>query len=353
MKIMLVCRCYPTQRPGGMLFVCQDRARALAAQGHDVLVVTTQAKKGVAVDLHENDRGVKVWHLGDAEWCAYSDAFARGCVRAAQQFEPTILHLDSVDFKREWWPGVKAKAKVVTMHGFGAGAWLTKWNLARIGEKGFDDATLDLTKLAAMAGEAEILRNTFDRVLAISKHEFDLLQDFYGVRRSRLRVVYNPIAEDFFDLPVVPRPGRPAFLCAAISGQGERLFSLAKAAAKKAGIPLRTVSDVPRTAMPAQYDAVSAVIVPTAYAQGFDLTIAEANARGRPAIVSSTGSYHRHADERSIIETDLGDVDDLAYEMSRVVDGDDDREWHVEGAQRHRPDIHADNWLAAIGVDDE
>lgn len=326
-----------------MLFVCQDRAEALAKLGHEVYVLTTGGQPHIRLN------GVTVFHLPCAPQ-VYSSEFAALCVEQCKQLEPDVLHFDSADLQRPWWterPG-NPRVVAVTMHGFSFGGWLTKWNLYRCGL----DPREPTFPAAAIRREAEILRKTFDRVLAISLHEQTMLEDQYGIPQARL--VRNPIADYFFDLPTVLPPDNKRFLCAAISGHGQRGFKLAEQAAKAAGVQLQVVSDCVRSKMPCIIDECQGLLLPTFYAQGYDLTVAEALARRRPVVVSATGSYLREwgtsgwpyhdGFESPVITFPAGDAEALAAILRKpmpVVEEEftDDS---------HRPKFHAKRWLEAL-----
>jgi glycosyltransferase involved in cell wall biosynthesis len=335
MKIVSVSRIYPTHRPGGMGFVAQDRAHALAKAGHEVHILTTGAHRGEADVM---DAFVHVHHL-DCKPLAYSDEFASRCREACESIRPDIIHLDSFDTDRLWWAGRPRGVKkvAITLHGFCWGSALTKWNLYKLGQ-----GPAPQFDFVGMVHERESLMQA-DAVIGISRHEHWMLKDLLGIPHARL--VYNPIAPGFFAKPIVDPPKSPRLLCAAISGHGERLFAVAKKAASKAGIPLDVVSKSPRQLMPGVYDEHSALIVPTAYSQGLDLTVAEAVARGRPVIASATGSYLRESEVSSSVSVaPLGDIDSLARAMSLLTQCN-----HRE-SDKHRPEVHVSNWMSAINV---
>jgi hypothetical protein len=362
MRILSVVKGYPTQRAGGMLHVAQDRAEALAAAGHEVFVATSASPHSAGVGHSgETVNGVHIGYTLGGPVCNYSQEFADHCVDMASTLKPDVIHLDSADFSRIWWsdrPG-NPKKIAITLHGVGFGGWLTKWNQARVAKINPSEVALDENKIRAMLREAEIIRQTFDVVIGISSHERDMLADQYGVFDAKL--VYNPIAPYFFDSKHVPfPPGRPRMLCAAISGHAERMFDVAKAAADRADVELVVAQNLPRRKLVDLYDSCVAVVDPTAYAQGYDLTIAEALARKRWAIVSGTGSYYRESNPFKasdvllypIIRTPLGDVGALAGAMKAVVSRAEHAIYPVPGyeSNRHKPDEHATQWLRAIGV---
>lgn len=332
MRIVSVCRAYPTHRPGGMLFCCQDRAEELARQGHEVHVLTTGGRPDGLVG------GVNVHHL-PCDPMRYTNGFAEACAKFSGMLNPEVIHLDSADFDRPWWKDCCPKARrAVTMHGFTLGGWLTKWNLHRIDI----DGQLDAFPAAQIKREAKLLAG-FDAVLAISTHEQYLLEDCYGL--NNVKLVYNPIAPYFFERGSELEREPKRFICAAISGHGPRLFRLAELAARKAKVSLQVASDCARSGMPMLYDQAVALIVPTAYAQGYDLTIAESLARRRPVMVARTGSYYRESSE--VIQSfPLGDVDAMARMLKAWVKSAP--KVSATAADRHRPGKHAQSWLEAV-----
>lgn len=342
MKIVCVCRGYPTHRPGGMLFVCQDRAEALVRKGLEVHVLTTGLRPNQMLVQEVN--GVVVHHLACTP-TEYTNAFAEGCARLCNELHPDIIHLDSVDFSRPWWrkrPGNPA-CIAVTMHGFETGAFLTHWNMYRCG---CSKQAPEKFPAKQIKEHSDLMEKTFDRVIAISWHEHWMLTDIYGLMDVSL--IYNPIHRDFFARPIAPLPEERKFLCAAISGHTERGFDIAEKAAKLAGIPLEKLSNISRSQMPARLDACTGVVLPTFYSQGFDLTVAEALARGRPVIVTRTGSYWREyqAGLRGIMPVRMADVGAFATAMQydSLLPG----EQIALDAERFHPDRHAEHWLGVM-----
>ena len=339
MKIVSVCRTYPTQRPGGMPHVTQDRARALAAAGHDVTVVTTGLKNGqydTAGRYDMNDEGVRVVHAACPPQ-AYTQLFAERCKWECRDVKPDVLHLDSFDRERPLWVGI-APRTVVTMHGFGVGAMLTAWNrfLGRA-------STAPAPSWAALRDEAEVLQ-TFDRVLAISEHEQWMLSDVYNLQ-DRVRLVPNPIADAFFVEPRLCLPTSTApFVCIGNPGtSGNRDFGRVRDAAKAAGIPLEIVTGVSRDAIPEILDESRGLVLPTLWSQGYDLAVAEALARRRPVIVSGTGSYwHLRAPYIRIVPRACSP--DVLVEALR----EPLPEVPSNAAYTHRSAVHVERWEAAI-----
>lgn len=333
MRIMLVTRVWPTQRPGGMPFVVRDRAVELARQGHEVHVITTaySHKAGVRdidnVCRHED--GVVVHYQGWAPAHEWSEEFADSCREWYEEIRPDILHSESFDRDRIWWAGLPMN---ITMHGFSWGAWLTKWN-----EYLAYGNVLPSFPAADIRKEIMALRNA--NVISVSQWEQRLLRDQCQIKST---LVYNPIAECFFS-PLPATSKRDYFLCAAISQPGVRGFRMAQRAARMAGVRLLTVKDVSREEMPAIYDGARALVLPTAFCQGFDLSVAEARARGVPAIMSATGSYLDEARwwDRLV---PIGDVAAVAHEMMdfRCPDG------ISMAADAHKPDKHVMEWVSAV-----
>lgn len=343
MKIVFVCRAYVTQRPGGMLHVLQDRAEELVRRGHEVHVLTTSlhAKQRVPDQL-EDLHGVAVHHLLSLTQ-VYSDGFNAKCVKTIKALRPDMLHLESIPpGPTAWWLECRdAVAGPVgcTLHGFGLGALLTAWNLYRDGVRG------TFGGFEAMAQQVAQLEN-FDRVIAISAHEQMLLRQYYGIPAVR---VYNPIHPAFFATELTaPEPQAP-FLCAAVSGKAERNFALADAAIRL--IPnaqLHVVQAATREQMPAEYAKCRGVLLPTRYAQGFDLTLAEAAAVGRSALVTDTGSYaHEVATLGYTLVPPTIKVDEFAKIVAEWVPPEP-QQLRTLAAQRFHPAVHCDRWLLAM-----
>lgn len=361
MRIMLVCRVYPTHRPGGMPFVTQDRAEALAKLGHDVHVVTTSIKDA-AVSGQSIGSGSLILNYTVAPTQRWSDEFSRECERIYHKLKPDICHSDSGVSHSQWWAG---KRVCVTMHGFGFGTFLTQWNLWRAGK-----ATEPTCHTSELAKEADALKKAAV-VIGVSKWERRMLRDQYGLKQAKL--VYNPIPQYFFDHSgpgttddkgdwVPEEPVKSYFLCAAISQGETRGFNVCKKAIALANDRLRAlnrpeavlkiVGSIARRDMPAIYDGAYMLLLPTAFAQGFDLCIAEARARGVGAIMSATGSYLDEARDLGHEEgswdrlVDIGDVNSLAHIIENVMRFG--RYGPPPGcADAHRPETHAENWLAA------
>ena len=344
MRIVLSCRVYPTHRPGGMPFVCQDRAEELARMGHDVHVVTTGHPNGNGLDVVKD---VEI-HYAKSPPMVYSDEYAAACERLCRKLSPDVIHLDSFDRARPWWierPG-NPKSVACTMHGFAMGAFLTDLNEERLLRNSIH---CDLSIHRETFDEIKHL-SSFDRVFAISLHEQTLLEDCYSL--TNVKLLYNPIPRYFFDRPIANLPDTRRFLCAAVSGHSTRMFESAKRAADSFGAELIVASDVPRTKMPELYDSATALIVPTLYAQGYDLTVAEALARDRSVILSQTGSYYREcraAGEWPGAMVPCGDERAIAEAMQGCLARPSEIPGGRELALRHHPRRHAERWLEEVG----
>lgn len=338
MKITLVCRTYPTQRPGGMPHVCQDRAEALALAGHTVQVLTT-GHEHMGVVQHD-ELPLVVRHLPCPPQ-GYTDEFALGCAKAVQETQPDVLHFDSFDRERsQWWRELKGPLRVVTMHGFTAGAELTQWNkYLSIGGK---PPTRDHE---GMKEEAQALADA-DLVLAISAHEERLLDDVYNLFGKVVRVP-NPIAPCFFASSPCPVPDEAPWVCIGNPGtSGNRAFHLAAQAAERAGVPFKVVTNVAREQIPGILDESAGLLLPTWWAQGFDLAVAEAAARGRHTVASATGSYYTEAREGAPISLfRRGDVEGMVAAMKLPRSVLFARHWAQD---QHHPKAHARLWAAAV-----
>lgn len=316
-----------------MPFVCQDRAGALARLGHEVHVLTTGHTTRNIAEKETDNLYIRYFDCSSA---VYSKEFFDQSAEYCNKFKPALVHCDSLDVARPWWkdvPGITA----VTLHGFAWGAFLTQWNLFRLGKRDSEPVLMAKDFLKERDAIA-----SFRRVIAISRHEQWMLRDLFGISAS---LVYNPIPDYFFETAPKPLPEHRSFLCASITGHNERLFDLASSAAKKAGVGLVTVRDRRRIDMPSVYDSVSGLVVPTAYAQGYDLTVAEALARGRPVICSATGSYLREAESNpGLVTVPLGDEEELSNSMRSCLPI-----VPLGAADKHKPLYHAERFLEACG----
>lgn len=345
MKLMLVSRVVSQQRSGGMPHVASDRAAALADAGHEVHLVTTS--EGPSAGAIREYRCISLQpnlslHYLPVKAHEWSLDFGTHCRKLAHKLRPDVVHLDSFDRADSWWLSLPDSVSklAVTMHGFGWGAFLTEWNLQRLGKRRGPLAV----DFLALRNEAKSL-SRFSTVIGVSKHEYRMLRDEYGLQQAKL--VYNPIPSFFFTMSKLPNAERTTFLCAAVSQGETRGFEVAKAAAAIAGVELKVVSHTPRHDMPYAYDKSIAIVLPTAFAQGFDLAVCEARARGIPAVMSATGSYLAEArswdklvethDEKSLAKALI-----QMKELAPAVPYDDD------AVIRHQPTEHASAWLNAI-----
>lgn len=328
-----------------MGFVCQDRARALVKLGHEVRVLTTGHQVGA---ITRDDQGVEVCYMACTP-IEYSREYASECAAFCWDYQPDVIHTESFDVKHPWVTherhGCPTARTAVTMHGFCWGAYLTKLNLWMRG------VTKDFPEVdrAGTEREREILKR-YDTVINISLHEQWLMTNLLGISAAKL--VYNPIADYFFENIATLPAGPKKFLCAAVNGRKERGFDIAEAAAKEAGVELIIASKVPRNLMPTVIDSCHGLILPTAYAQGMDLAVGESLIRRRWVYATSTGSYQR--------EAEIGGIYDGAIKLfplngqglsTALVDSPSSDYWLgwcQVATQRHRPDIHAKLWLEAI-----
>jgi glycosyltransferase involved in cell wall biosynthesis len=349
MRICLVTKCYPFDRGGGMLFVTEDRAWSLAEMGHEVHVLTPY-RRGRGVEMYHDQNPVPTWGRDAGGWPAglrvhclpgtsesWSAEFADSCRLFVEQAKPDLLHLDSFDRINPWFvnaPGRPTMRVGVTMHGFGPGAFLTEWNKFRAGNG--PAPHFDANDLRA---EASALSHA-DHVFAVSEHELWMLRDMYGLRQAQQ--VYNPIAPYFFTKPR-KQHDRKGFILAAVSGAGNRGSDVALAAARDAGVELVVVSGRRRPDMVNVYDRIQALVLPTFYSQGFDLTVGEAMARGCPIIASETGSYYYLRWQPYCKLVKLGDVPELVEALKNPPTPPG-----PTAGTLHDPKRHAQKWLTAM-----
>lgn len=344
MKIASVCKVYPTQRSGGMPFVCQDRARQLVKDGHEVHVLTTgrDTHKGELL----NDEGVEAHHM-PCKPGGYSAEFAKHCLTHCKSFSPDILHFDSFNVDHPWWKDITSCPRALTLHGFSWGSYFTRWNTYT--RHGGTPPPLDHEGIAR---ERSAMMD-FDCVIGISVHEHWTLRDPMGLFHAKL--VYNPIPDYFFkNVTESPSTDKKRYLLSAISGQHERGFDLACRAAQKAGVEVVVPEAKDRTEMPTLIDSCSALLLPTCYAQGLDLSVGEALIRRRPVIATATGSYLREAELNGIYHggiklIPLVGYDALIQALSEPWNGTDDNvNWDSVQTHLHTPSTHTREWLQAI-----
>lgn len=332
-----------------MPFVCQVRAEALASLGHEVHVVTSYDSRtagttgGDSVLGYTNypyrepaihHRNLTIHYVGEAPAHQWSAELGLAARQLAFDLKPDIVHCDSFDRRRPFWLGVPFRT-AITCHGFGQGSWLTKCNLARA--KGLPLPPRPDEELNAEAG----VLGTADVVIGVSRHECNMLRGDYGL--ANVKLVPNPIP-DYFFTPLSAAP-QTYFLSAAISGQDIRGFAQAKEACRLAGVPFREARGIRREDMPAVYDGAKALLLPTAYSQGHDLSVAESRARGVPAIVSNVGSYLTEAEPFDCLVRPLN-VEDMVIAIRSW--REPDRETIRAAADAHRPAYHAVAWLDAV-----
>jgi len=346
MKIMLVSRVTADHRPGGMPHVVSDRAIALAAAGHEVHVVTTSGgpKASVLGEVGTSSicDGV-IRHNTNSPAHEWTAAFARQCRRMARELKPDIVHLESFDRVNDWWADLPDTVQrlAVTMHGFGWGAFLTQWNLFRVGAA----ASSPKFNIVDLLTEAKAL-SKFSTVIGVSAHEQRMLIDEYGLG-NKVHRVYNPLPGYFFAPRSCDTTKRSGFLCAAVSQGSTRGFQIAQRAARSANVELRVFTKLSRAEMPAVYDSVIAIVLPTAFAQGFDLAVCEARARGIPAIMSSTGSYMMEATACDVL-VGVHNEAELAKAMHHWRNGAEGLDEMSPMVTRHKPENHARAWLDAM-----
>jgi glycosyltransferase involved in cell wall biosynthesis len=320
-----------------MLFVCQDRAEELARQGHEVHVLTTAGP-----EEYEHN-GVTIHRLGGA-LNHYSPEYNVACGKKCEELEPDIVHLDGVPTCYQmWWqtrPG-DAEVYAATLHGFGAGSLLTAWNMYRCDLDTYNpEERLTLLRLEK---EIKVLES-LDVTVGISRAEHWYLTDLYGLPNTKL--VYNPIPGYFFEGRREAVPDNGYFMCADLTRAACRNFNSADRVIREMGAELKAIKGVQRVDMPEFYDGARALILPTLYAQGYDLTVAEAEARGVPIICSATGSYFMESWGRPWIKTFRAGSDEA---LAAAIKPGNFETPPPDAADRHRPENHVKAWLEALG----
>jgi len=304
MRIVSVCRSFGNG--GGMENVVEDRADALRALGHDVHVIA-------AADGN------------------YSDAFAQECADQCDTLAPDLIHLDSFESSRMWWDG-RSERVALTLHASPWSHFFTKWNTwVHMGGKAPGMSYDLMKKQCAAIARADV-------VIAISRYEQGVLHDLCNVPDAKC--VYNPIAPYFFS---DTRMGADAGYFLGAGDTNVRGFDVARDAAALIGAEFRHVQRVPRRTMPAIYDACTAMVLPTVRPSGYDLTVAESLARGKPVITSKVGPQREDVLPGMVL-VPIRDVDAVAEAMRNV----GSIQVPNDAANRFRPERHAEAWLEAV-----
>lgn len=330
-KFVFACRAYPTTRVGGMPFVCQDRAEALARlKLGEVHVLTAGNRPSEVLN------NVNVHYVGGPE-VGYSREYAEGCLSFCRKINPDVVHLDSCDQSHRWWLDLSKKA-FLTLHGFGAGAELTLFNRGA----GNPDFIKQLP-------EAKVFR-TFQKVFAVSEHELWMLEDIYSLPNAKL--LRNPIAEYFFharsDSVVVDVP---TLLSSEVAETSTRNFNATRFVAEKLGWDSKVIRGVSRVDMPWHYDSSSVLFLPTDYSQGFDLTVLEAMARGKHVVAACTGSYSRAKYVYPMLHTyPRNDLDEVVRVLTDVIRFTSVGVLSNGPLHESTPFRHVQNWLHLVGV---
>lgn len=336
MRIACACRVFKTQKdfPGGMINVMATRCAELARRGHDVHVLTTALPEGRAGAAEMEVDGYTVHHLAEPSG-KYSDAYLTGCHAMCVSLQPDIIHVDGGG--SDWWADRPGNPKCIAMtpHGTVFEQWFTHWHLYHLG---WADTchTFDVKRGALWNKRYACL----DAVFACCRYQEWQFRELHGL--SNVRLLYNPLPAQFF-APRVPPPADGYF--AIFKANRQRGTPTARAAAKKAGVELRVVQAVHYEDIPAVYDGCKAFVAPMVCATGYDITVAEAMARGRPSITCPVGAYFFEGIDKPWIQhVPMDDPDALAERMLAPLPE------VPEGAgDAFRVERHVAGWLEGCG----
>ena len=367
MKICMFSRIMPTHSPGGM----QDHVQALSAglvrKGHAVTVITSGRSDGMdrevidGVEIHFI-KGTAVGRYSSRYWSAAADRF--------QQLQPTenfqMVHSQSVGAYGIYKRGLCDRYHlplITTLHGTHSDVLTTSWHtdVALTNPRGtarFGALTLDLL-FRYLYRDLRFIRAS-DVVIATSDADVGKYKRLYRLSEDRIRKVYNGIDTELFRpesgsasvlrrrlgiadgtkivlalarlekdkgvqnaISVLPRLLKNELVQLVVVGDGDYRSALeVQARALQVQDHVCFVGAQPLAECAAYFNLCDVFVDPTLRTDGYDLTIAEAMACGKPVIVSDVGANSTLIDavsQKDGILIPRGDNDALAREVLRVL----------------------------------
>ncbi len=366
MKICMFSRIMPAHSAGGMQDHVQTLSAGLAQRGHQVTVITSGRADGVEF---ENQDGVAIHYLRGTSVGRYSSNYWQA---SAQKFVALhtsglfdLLHSQSVGAYGVYQNGLPRKYRlplITSLHGTHLDVLTTSWHtdfaltnplgMARFG------AVAARMSWNYLARDRAFIRGS---TVVIATSDADVLkyQQLYQVAEAKIRKVYNGIDTTLFAprddlgalraelkigtdeklilalarlqkdkgvqnaIAVMPRVLEKIAATLVVVGDGDYRAALEKLA-RDLGVAARVrfVGSQSLAACARYFNACDIFIDPTLRTDGYDLTIAEAMACGKPVIVSDVGANSTLIDaatQRDGILIARGDNAALGRETLRVL----------------------------------
>ncbi len=368
MNICMFSRIMPAHALGGMQDHVQTLSAALARRGHRVAVMTSARADGKEFEIVE---GVEIHFLKGTTVGRYSNAFwsasARQCEELHAQKPFDILHSQSIGAfgaLQKHLPRQYRLPLVTSLHGTHFDVLTTSWHtdfaltnplgIARFGavtaQMLFNYARRDLWFIRAS-----------DVVIATSDVDVVKYKKYYHLHDAQIRKVYNGIDAELFApspisnlqsqrtqlqidaddkiilalarlqkdkgvqnaIAVMPRVSAQTRAVLIVVGDGDYRAALEQLA-RDLGVAerVRFVGAQSLAECARYFNLCDVFVDPTLRTDGYDLTIAEAMACGKPVIVSDVGANSTLIDAATMRDGILirrGDQDELTRELLRVL----------------------------------
>ncbi len=367
MNICMFSRIMPAHAPGGMQDHVQALSVGLARKGHAVSVITSARSDGKEFDTVE---GVRIYFLNGTPPGRNTNAYWFGAATKLEELHAVapfdILHSQSVGaygvYKRKLHRRYRLPL-VTSFHGTHLDVLTTSWHTDfslthPLGMARFFALTLNLA-YRYLYRDLWFTRGS-DVVIATSDADVGKYKMLYRLPDAQIRKVYNGIDTDLFAprdasalraalkilsdekiilalarlekdkgvqnaIAVMPRVLEKIPARLIVVGDGEYRGALESLARDK-GVAARVhfVGAQPLAECARYFNLCDVFVDPTLRTDGYDLTIAEAMACGKPVIVADVGANSTLIDaatQRDGILIPRGDNDALVREILRILGG--------------------------------
>jgi glycosyltransferase involved in cell wall biosynthesis len=364
MNICMFSRIMPTHAPGGMQDHVQTLSQGLAKRNHRVTVLTTARKDQVE---YENIGGVEIHFLkgtpvarnSNSYWYAAANKFQE--LHLQKPFD--IIHSQSVGAYGVYKRNLQRKYDlplVTSLHGTHTDVLTTSWHtdFALTNPKGIARfLALSANLLYRYVRDVPFFRAS-DVMIATSDADPGKYKKLYRIPDERIRTVYNGIDIELFSprpvdqslrdalsirehdkiilalarlekdkgvqnaISIMPRVLEKIRATLIVVGDGDYRMALERCRARSVWTNMRFVGAMPLAECARYFNLCDIFIDPTLRTDGYDLTIAEAMACGKPVIASDVGANSTLIDAATYADGILiprGDNDALAREVERVL----------------------------------